>query len=312
MGFGDYIVWTAIIRDLYKYVNNGSMENKLNNIKKLKFNNKHFIQEIKQEDDSLDFKFFVYIQNAKCPLNKHQESKEIFKNNPYIINSPKKYGNVIMLVINSSDYSDYIPPVHNFFDDQHVVERYAKIFGLTNYSLEGDLHFKESEKSKIESYLPKEDFILIQPSAKYGSRFYPFEKFQKIVNALKDKIKFVQVSPSKFANKELKFLDNVKVIKDVFSYKETIYFSKFAKLCLVNHGGMSIGISCFKTPSVVIYPGLYKPKMWCYDSEIIIKTCDETHQSCGNFLYGCKICNQFYEKHDENIIIDKINEYLEK
>ena len=104
MGFGDYIHWTSVIRDMYKYINKGTMEEKLNKInyfkdKFLSEKSKYGIQEFKKEDDNEDFKFFIYITNAKCPLFKQKEGKQIFYNNPYVIKSPSKYPNVIMFVI---------------------------------------------------------------------------------------------------------------------------------------------------------------------------------------------------------------------
>ena len=52
MGFGDFIVWTSIIRDLYKHINNGTMNERLDKIKKLKYNKKHYVDQVKQESDT--------------------------------------------------------------------------------------------------------------------------------------------------------------------------------------------------------------------------------------------------------------------
>ena len=96
MGFGDYLHWTAVVRDMYKYINSGSINERLDKINKLKNNylkkfNKYGVQEYKHEDDEKDFKFFIFVANANCPLFKHKEGKEIFYNNPYVIKSPAKY-----------------------------------------------------------------------------------------------------------------------------------------------------------------------------------------------------------------------------
>lgn len=42
MGYGDYIHWTAVIRDLYKYINTGTIEERINKINQFKIGNKKY------------------------------------------------------------------------------------------------------------------------------------------------------------------------------------------------------------------------------------------------------------------------------
>ena len=97
MGLGDYVHWTAVIRDLYKYINSGTIDDKIRKINEFNIGNKKYgVKEYKKEDDTKDFKFFVYVTNANCPLFKQNEAKQVFYNNPYVIKSPAKYQNLIM------------------------------------------------------------------------------------------------------------------------------------------------------------------------------------------------------------------------
>ena len=62
MGFGDYIHWTAVIRDLHNYINVGTIHERIKKINEFKIKNgKYGVQEFKQEDNEKDFKFFVYV-----------------------------------------------------------------------------------------------------------------------------------------------------------------------------------------------------------------------------------------------------------
>lgn len=322
MGLGDYLHWTAIIRDLHKYINIGNNDDKVSKINQLKMKNgdKYGIQDFKNDDNNKDFKFFVYITNAGCPLFKHKEGKQIFDNNPYVIKSPAKYPNVIMLLIVSSDY--FIVNKKKFLDDKHVVERYAQHLRLTDFNNYGDIHFTQEEIDNVNKYLPKKDFIFIEPVNHKPGRSYPFEKFQEMVEAFKDKIDFVQVSPQQYGVKDNKKLNNVTNFTGEFSFRETILFMSYAKLCIVNHGGLSIGSAVTKTKTICFYPALFNPKMVTYDSEEVIYVADDNHNSCGQFdgnykevikrfPNGCPKCWELYCKFDNSIAINKIKEIID-
>ena len=54
MGFGDYLHWTAVIRDMYNYINKGPMDERINKINQFKHrfssgNSKYGIQEFKKD-----------------------------------------------------------------------------------------------------------------------------------------------------------------------------------------------------------------------------------------------------------------------
>lgn len=324
MGFGDYIHWTSVIRDMYKYINKGTMEEKLNKInyfkdKFLSEKSKYGIQEFKKEDDNEDFKFFIYITNAKCPLFKQKEGKQIFYNNPYVIKSPSKYPNVIMFVIVSSDY--FIVREKRFLDHKHVVDQYCENLGLKEFSIDGDIHFTKEEKEKVNKYIPDNEFVYIEPVNHKPGRSYPFEKYQELVNIFKDKLNFIQISPEKFGVMDNKILDNVISHVGIFTYRETLLYMSHSKFCIVNHGGLSIGNAVTKTKTICVYPAQFNPRMTTFDSEIDIYVASDSHQSCGTmdgnyeafkkrYPNGCPKCWDLYCKFDNNILIDKVNQLI--
>ena len=68
---------------------------------------------------------------------------------------------------------------------------------MKNFKIKCDLFFTDKEKNKVKKYIPKKDFIFIEPNNFKIGRQYPINKFQNIVNSLKDKIDFIQISPKK-------------------------------------------------------------------------------------------------------------------
>lgn len=328
MGFGDYLHWTAVVRDMYKYINSGSINerlDKINNLKKnyLKKFNKYGVQEFKHEDNNKDFKFFIFISNANCPLFKHKEGKEIFHNNPYVIKSPAKYPNVIMLMIVSSDY--FIVQEKRFLDHKHVVEQYCENLGFTElkikFSNEGDIHFTEEEINKVKNSIPNNEFVFIEAVNHKPGRSYPFEKYQELVDTFKDKIEFVQISPEKYGVKDNKVLQDVTNYIGDFTFRETMLFMSYSKFCIVNHGGLSIASAVTKTKTICFYPALFNPRMVTYDSEINVYVADENHQSCGQFNgnyrevikrfpNGCPKCWELYCNFDNNKVINIIKKLI--
>ena len=306
MGYGDWLHWTSVIRDLYLDINNcETYEQKVNKIKQYIHNtkdNKSHIMDYKYESDDVPFKI-----KAKAPSN----GREVCYNNPYMVDN-FTYPNIVFFHIASVDYYEY----NNFFDDQHIVDLYCQRLGLSNYSHKCEIHFTDAEHKKVLKYVPKEDFIFIHPINYQVGRSYPFEKFQNIVNALKDNIKFIQASP---VHDKTRVLDNVSAYIDNFTYRETILFLKYAKLIVVNHGGISIGSNVVGTPVISIYNAMFHPRMTTYDNEMPVYIADNNHHECGivilgknkkKYADGCQQCIKLMEDHDEQTIIDLIKTKL--
>ena len=316
MGYGDWLHWTSIVRDLYININNFNTTNeKIKYIKKLIsiYNNfkNYGVTSYTNNDNKTKFKVFI----IKKKINKQQE--EIFYDNPYITND-ENYPNYIKLKVTSQDY--YSKKLEKFYDDQHVVSRYCKNIGLEKFNISCELYFTKDEIKKIENLIPKDDFILIQPCdyKKYGR--YPFGKFQEIVNKLHHKILFLQDGPSKFANKNTKLLKNTRHLIGKTTYREGILLMKYAKLCLVSESGLSIGSNTVNAKTIAIYNATFRPIMTNYDNVYPIHIADENHFSCGVFTCcetiqkkypnGCLKCKELFANHNTDIIVRKIEEIL--
>lgn len=313
MGYGDYLHWTAIVRDLYNDINK---ENKINDklskinyyIDKFKNFKKYGVSKFKMNNETDDFKIMLNQKNKNIDV--------IFLNNPYI--TFKDYPNIIYLNIVSVGYRKG----NKCIDDKHVIETYCENIGIKNYKVKTELFFTKKEKLKVKKLIPNEDFILIEPNQHKIGRQYPFEKFQNIVNSLYKKIKFIQVSPLKFGCKYSKKLSNVTLFIGNLSFRENIYFSKFAKLSLIHEGGISIGSDSVNAKCIVISNAAFNPKMTIFQNQIPIYVHDENHNSCGIITtlrnweknnpkkIGCLQCFELMKNHDEKIIINLINKYL--
>ncbi len=315
MGYGDYIHWTAIIRDLYNDINNSpNLLEKINKIQNYQKNNNKGIGIINFicRDRNINFKFNVQII-YKGNILEHKQAKIVFKNNPKVTND-ENYPNLINLLIQSDGYVNWENgEIKSYMDDIHVVDRYASKLGIKNYSLHGELFFTEEEENNVKKYLPKEEFILIEAqNHKKEQRSYSFEKIQKIVDKFHKKIKFIQVSPIKFADKESRFLKNCQIITDL-SYRENILMSKYCKLAIVPEGGLSNGFACTNAKTICIYLPRFNPRMTSFPNFINIDvTNDGNHIEFNNFP------NRFNEKvetlinnHNENEIIEIVNQFID-
>lgn len=324
MGYGDYIHWTAIIRDLYNFIN--SIKNNQDKIQKIKSlcdkNSEWGIYKYKQKNENSEFKFLITLNwkqnNNNFDINRNHQAKEVFSNNKFIILNDD-YPNVIYFKIVSNGYWENvkyisnIPTATKIIDDIHVINYYLSKMNISNndlknFKLNGYIKFTKDEINKVKKFLPKNDFLLINFQGKVESRSYNKDKMQKIVNYLKDKIEIVQIIPDQFQNVKFKNLDNVTIIKNKLTFRETLCFAKNAKYAILAHGGLSIGIGCFKIPTICLYSNLFNPNMTNYKWEIPHLFCD--HKKFCYDIY-CKKCLELKEKSDEkeiiNIIKNKFN-----
>ena len=326
MGYGDYVHWTAIIRDLYYEVNSKDKNdvhnyivglckkvNELNENEKIKID--YGITNIKKTSNSHNFKFYVDIK-WKGNIFNHEQAKVIFKNNS-MVTDDNSYPNLIYITIKSDGYLERgnVGQITKLYDSKHVVDTYAKNLGLENYNKKGFFNFTEDECNKVKENLPSKKFILIEPQnhKNLESRLLSFDFMQKLVNKIKESndIEIVQISPSKFADKESQYLENCIVFKDIFTYREAILFGKHSEFAIVPHGGLSIGLAAVDTKVIAIYPCIHRVPMTTYETEIAMEISDGNHYLC--FLNKCEKCNQLRNKFSNsefNNIISKLNEML--
>ena len=319
MGLGDYVFWTSIIRDLNTKVNNPNKKfsDKKNFILDKILHSKNSLKKYgygiigyQLNNEGQQIKFHLHIPYKGNVLS-HSQAKQVFKNNPYVTIN-EKYPNLIFLIIKSDGYLKRTgngDRILEMYDHMHVVEQYAKNINLKKYILRGDFHFTKEEKNKVKNYLPKKKFILIEPQNHKSYRAsLNFEKFQNIVDKLNERFKnefeIIQISPSKFADRKSKFLENCILYKDVFTYRETILFGKYAELAIVPHGGLSNGLAAVCTKVHAIYPCLHKPIMTKFDTETAYDISGGNHYYCLN--ESCPKCIKYNKNFNYDLILNNV------
>ena len=130
---------------------------------------------------------------------------------------------------------------------------------FSNEELENTNILFNNIKSKFGS---KKKIVHIEPNIKkstgYINRDWGFEKWQSVVNELKDKILFIQTS-----------FNNQKILKNVLNINNTnfrIACSLMSKthLFIGAHGGMSHAAAALNLKAVVIFGGFINPKTLGY------------------------------------------------
>lgn len=319
MGYGDYAFWSAIVRDMYLEVNNQeTIEKKIKKIAKYnknynKYKDNFGVIGCKKDSDTDNFKIYINIisqQNTVLveSIFEHVQTKEIFKNNPYVT-IDLSYPNLIYLNIFSSGYFVVNNGRKTYFDSQHVMEYYANRIGLKKINIQVDLHFTKEEEEKVKENLSNEEFVYVEPQSYKPGRSYNFDKIQNIVNNFKNDIKFIQISPSTFAGKQATLLKNVTVFIDKFTFREAILYASYSKFCLLPHGGLSNCLSFCHKKTIVTYSCLFDPIMTCFKNEVPIWINSIDHIKCYN--QHCNLNLILMKNHDENIIINKMKELLE-
>ena len=316
MGLGDYIFWTATIRDISKHLESlETTKKKLRYLVKIKSlgDDDIGLLSVNFSNENLPFKFFPCCSwknnDRLVKFTEYPHANIIFENNDYIT-SDESYPNLIYLKIISNFYwNENNNGITDFSvkDDKHWIKILADKFKLKNYSLYGDFTFTREEINKVIKYLPKEEFILINYQGKIESRSYSKSNMQKVVNYLSKKIKCVQIIPNSFQREKYHKLDNVLCIQGELSFREALCFSSYAKYAILTHGGLSNGIACFQIKTICLYSNLFNPIATKTDSEIPYIYCDH-----GDFCYklDCQKCLKNTQKNDETELINLVQEHF--
>lgn len=157
MGYGGFITWTPLIREVIKLNKKCVLynTNKLNIVNHEVFDRIPAVVNPNQAKDPLWFN----IANQNCVYLTHHGNKVIWK--------PEKL---------------------------HMAARILKEYGFPYYDINPTLSFR---KEDIITVPWKKRYIVIEPTSKTSftpNKQYVFEKWQKVVNALYKEIDFVQVS----------------------------------------------------------------------------------------------------------------------
>jgi len=289
MGLGGYLCWTAVAREIRK-----------------KYGSNIKLMPVEQHGSFYKF------------LNKHKDI-EVFKGNDDFClsyNRGSLNNNLILpLVLNNpnANYCKKDTPekaYHRY--DKHIIEQYCEVYGITDPVLKCYLKpdakgwwFKEKLgdcfNTTLSIHQDPPPFITIEPNSNLDytpNRAYPFEKWQNIVNALKDKIPFVQVG-----TKGSRVLENVIDWTGQSSFKNTAGMIGFSRLFLSSEGGLVHAATAVDTKSVVIITGYQTEKMVAYPQNINVNI--SSHGPCG-LKSHCPDCHRDGEDHNYEEIISLI------
>jgi len=232
----------------------------------------------------------------------------IFKNNPNFVFEKDSYPKFIL---NFSDikYHYGIPENNNsimkWVSKKHMIHYISDQFNLNNVDLKCDLFFTNNEISfclKLIDELPK-TFIAIEPSSKQSftaNKIYPYKKWQKIIDKLKNKLTFVQVG-----KKKSQLLDDVIDMRQN-SFRECACLISYSKFFVGLEGGLMHAANSVNKRSVIVYTGWCPKEIWSYPDQKLVYVGGSHSPEGINTIY-----KPFYnevQKHNEDEIIEKILE----
>ena len=136
------------------------------------------------------------------------------------------------------------------------------------------------------------------------NREYPFEKWQKIVDELSDKIQFVQVG---MPDSNLRLLNNVVDMRGKTSFRTAALLIGRSRLFLSSEGGLVHAATAVDTPSVVVITGYQDEKMVAYPQNINVNI--SNHGPCG-LKVPCDECKADRDVHDHQEIVDIIKDKI--
>lgn len=279
MGLGGYLCWTAAAREIRKLTGE--------NIKMLP---------VEQHGN------FLKLINSPA-----------FYNNSDFAVSGESNQMVLPLVLNNpqANYCKQDLPdraVHR--TDSHIIQQICECYGIKNPDLKCYINLTDEEKSFAKEFHEKEigsrKFLTIEPFSKSNytpNRNYPFEKWQKIVDALKDEITFVQVgNPGKV-------LDGVIDATGKTTFREAIAIIERSSLFLATESGLVHAATSVNTRSVVIMTGYQTLDMVAYPQNINVDI--SSHGPCGLKTH-CTECEGDAWLHDFREVVNLVKLELDK
>lgn len=236
-------------------------------------------------------------------------NSEIFKNNPNFCKDKS-----FLLNLSSKD-TNYIKRDGNRIQfscpDKHAIEHALSFYGIKkDIELKCEMFLTPEEEyhsNTIKKLLPKK-YACIEPDSKMSwsqARSYSFDKYQNIVNALRDKIQFVQIGAP-----ETKKLDNAIYTNGYLTFRETQSILSGAAFFISTEGGLVHLANSCDTKSFVIFSSFHTyPEIFHYPENTMIDIALFRNEIGGFKNHPLHL--KEVEKHDESIIIEMIkNENL--
>tara|TARA_R110002020_G_scaffold218282_2_gene426147 strand:- start:3339 stop:4181 length:843 start_codon:yes stop_codon:yes gene_type:complete len=279
MGLGGLLTWTAAIRE----ISNKNLDERMK-IVPCKTINK------------------TITETVKSP---------VLNNNPYIYDAIRDDGEKLFFLPMNLPETSYCkeetPTKVNHRYDKHIIEQICEYYGILEPELKCELYFlkEEEEKAlKMVSGLPRK-YIAIEPHSKNNytpNRRYPFEKWQSVVDSLKNEITFVQIGQPGH-----KILENVISLLGETTFRESALIIKNSQMFISTEGGLGHAANAVGKKSLIVLTGYQGYNMVAYPENINLDI--SSHGPCG-LKIKCERCFSEAENHDYLEIVDKIRENL--
>ena len=248
--------------------------------------------------------------NAKFVIGNGNRSwwSDIFLGNTSVIQSDqiKDFQKVIWIknYPGHRPYRIYNLPNHREkyqWNENHKAER-GEIF-FSNEELKNVDKIFKSIKSELDA---KKKMVHIEPNVKikkgHINRDWGFEKWQYVVNELKEKILFIQTS---FGDQ--KILNNVLNIKNI-NFRNACAIMSKTDLFIGTEGGMHHAAAALNLNAIVIFGGFINPKITGYEIHKNIYINDKL-SPCGS-KYECDHCKKCMNDIKINNVIYEIKKLL--
>ena len=272
MGLGGYLAWTAAAREIRKRTGH--------NTKMIPVESHgNFIKVIDSE---------IFRHNEDFCLDFKKAAAEGTLLLPMVLNNQ------------NANYCKKDTPQKAFHrQDKHIIEQYCEVYGIENPELKCYLTTSEDcwSDTRVRSEVGEEKFVVIEPNSKTNytpNRAYPFEKWQKIVDDLKEEVNFVQVGVS-----GSKILNNVIDLTGKTSFRDTAKVIQMSELFISAEGGLVHVATAVNTKSIVLITGYQSEKMVAYPQNINVNI--SNHEVCG-LKVSCDLCKADAENHDHSEI----------
>lgn len=233
---------------------------------------------------------------------------DIFLNNPNFTSDYTSDCFVLDLGKKETNYCISDTPqkaVHK--EDKHIINTICDHYGIPDPDLRCDLFFTKDEIQKVSdltSTLPKV-FLTIEPHSKQSytvNRQYPWEKWQLIVDKLKEDFTIVQIGAAGG-----RVLDSVIDLTGKTTFREAAALIGESAMFLSNEGGLIHAATAVETQSALVICGHHSLEMVRYPQNITLNA--STHGVCGMKAY-CKKCHEDFERHDSMELVTLIKERL--
>ena len=239
---------------------------------------------------------------------------DVFLGNPHILQDIEESSLVFPLQLNNP-HTNYCkedtPQRATLRCDKHIIGQICEVYGIPHPELKCDLYFTDDERSNVRKLLKDipRPFIVVEPQAfdEYTvNKKYPTEKWQWIVDQLRDEIAVVQVGLPSSVHR----LTGVVDLLGKTTFREACLVIEAADLLTSGEGGLMHGASAVETDSVIVFTGFNSPGLSGYPNNTNIWIGSD-HGPWG--MKGlCSKCKLEADTHDPKEILEAIREKLRK